>query len=104
MMSSITKDVVIKNITGEDLKDVYLTYEGLEKHPFKIANIRKNGQVLVSLFLNHLRKPTELKLFYFINDEKNEMIVYDNLDKDDLSRLTLTISIIDDKLHIETTH
>ena len=36
-----TKDIIIKNSTEEDLKDIYLSYEGLEKHPFKISKISK---------------------------------------------------------------
>jgi hypothetical protein len=28
----------------KDLKDIYLSFEGIEKHPLKISNIRKNGQ------------------------------------------------------------
>lgn len=97
------KTVIIKNMTGEKLKDVYLTYEDIEKHPLKVANILPNLQRTINLVLMYLIKPTILTLFYYKNDKKEEIVVYDKLWKEDLRTLTLTISIIDDKLHVETT-
>ncbi|EHJ00807.1 hypothetical protein CDLVIII_4287 [Clostridium sp. DL-VIII] len=38
-----SKEIIVKNATGKDLKDIYLTYEGLEKHPLKIPYIAKEG-------------------------------------------------------------
>ena len=98
-----TKDVIIKNRTEEDLKDIYLSYEGLEKHPFKISKISKNGQVLKSLCLNHLTKPTDLVLLYYVNDVKEEVVVYENMTYNDLNKLTVIISKNGDKLNVETT-
>ena len=80
-----------------NLKDIYLSYEGLEKHPFKISKISKNGQVLKSLCLNHLTKPTDLVLLYYVNDVKEEVVVYENMTYNDLSRLTVIISKNGDK-------
>lgn len=39
-----TKDVLIKNLIGERLKGYIFKLWGIEKHPLKISNIRKNGQ------------------------------------------------------------
>lgn len=97
------KEVIIKNRTGEDFKDVYLVYEGLEKHPFKIPTIINNGQQTINLVLMYLTKPTTLTLFYYKNYNKEEVVVYDDLWKEDLRTLTLTASMINDKLHVETT-
>lgn len=98
-----TKDILIKNMTGEDLKDIYLSFEGIEKHPLKISNIRKDGQVVKTLIINYLHKTTELKLHYFMENEKEEITVYDNLNKDDLRKLIITIYKRDGQLDIKTT-
>lgn len=96
------KDLIIKNITGKELKDLYLIYEGLEKHPYKISSISKNGQRTVSLALLYLTKPTNLTLVYYKNGEKKEIVVYENLWKNDLRALILTINMDGDELKVET--
>lgn len=93
-----SKDIIVKNATGKDLKDIYLTYEGLEKHPLKIHYIAKGGFQKRVLIVNHLIKPSELKLFYYKNNYKEELLAYDNLNSHDLRTLTLSISLKDDKL------
>lgn len=97
------KDLIIKNMTGEELKDLYLIYEGLEKRPYKISSISKNGQRTVSLPLLYLTKPTDLTLAYYKNVEKKEILVYENLWKNDLRTLVLTISMDGNELKVETT-
>ena len=96
------KNVIIKNMTGEELKDLYLIYEGLEKCPYKISSILKNGQRTVSLVLLYLTKPTNLTLVYYKNGEKKEIVVYENLWKNDLRTLILTIGVDRDELKVET--
>lgn len=98
-----TKNIIIKNKTGEDLKDIYLIYEGLGEHPLKISNISKDGQQTRTLVLNHLIHTTNLTLFYYKNNVKEEIVVCNNLSKEDLRTLTLTISIIEDKFDVKTT-
>lgn len=95
-----SKDVIIKNMTGEDLKEIYLTYEGLEKHPLKIPYISKGGFQKRTLIVNHLVGSVKLRLFYYKNNNKEEMVVYDNLNRNDLGTLTFTISIKDGKLDV----
>lgn len=96
------KDIIIKNMTGEELKDLCLIYEGLEKNPYKISEISKNGQRVINLVLLYLTKPTDLTLTYNKNGDKKEIVVYDNLWKNDLRTLVLTISKNGDKLQVET--
>lgn len=79
-----SKEIIVKNATGKDLKDIYLTYAGLEKHPFKIPYITKHGFQKRVLIVNHLIKPSELKLFYYKNNYKEELSAYDNLNSHDL--------------------
>lgn len=86
------KNVIIKNMTGEVLKDFYLIYEGLEKHPYKISTIAPNRQQTIDLVLMYLTKPTNLRLLYYKNGEKKEVVVYENLRKDDLRTIILTIN------------
>ncbi|OPJ64050.1 hypothetical protein [Clostridium chromiireducens] len=97
------KDILIKNMTGEDLEDIYLSFEGIEKHPLKISNIRKDGQVAKTLILSYLHKTTELKLHYFMDNEKQEIAVYDNLNKNDLRKLIITIYKKGEQLDVKTT-
>ncbi|OOM77860.1 hypothetical protein [Clostridium sp. BL-8] len=93
-----SKEIIVKNATGKDLKDIYLTYEGLEKHPLKIPYIAKGGFQKRALIVNHLTTPTELKLFYYKNNYKEELLAYDNLNNHDLKTLVFIISREDDKL------
>lgn len=97
------KDVLIKNMTGEELKDIYLSFEGIEKHPLKISNIRKDRQVVKTLILSYLNKTTELKLHYFMDNEKREIAAYDNLNKNDLRKLIMTIYKKDGQLDVKIT-
>lgn len=98
-----TKDILIKNLTGEDLKDIYLSFEGIEKHPLKISNIRKDGQVVKTLVLSYLNGVTELKLCYYNDGQKQEIVVYNELSKKDLRKLILEISKENVKLKVRTT-
>ncbi len=97
-----TKDILVKNLTGEDLKDIYLSFEGIEKHPLKIANIRKDGQVVKTLVLSYLNKVTELKLYYYKNRPKQEIVVYNELSKKDLRKLIIEISKENGELKVKT--
>jgi len=97
------QNVIIKNRTGEDLKDIYLTYGGLGKPILKISGISKDEQQIKSLIVNHLTKPINLILFYYKDNKKEEIVVYDNLIHGDLRTLTLTISINGDKFIVNTT-
>ena len=97
-----TKSVVIKNMTGDELKDFYLIYEGLEKHPYKISTIAQNRQKTIDLVLMYLTKPTNLRLLYYKNGEKKEVVVYDNLRKDDLKTILLTINADEDDFKVDT--
>ncbi len=96
------KDVLIKNLTGEELKDIYLTYEGLDKHHLRISGIGINSQVSKILLLNHLYRTTELRLFYYKNNEKCEIVVYNDLSRNDLRKLILEISKEDGKLKVQS--
>ncbi|NSB17311.1 hypothetical protein [Clostridium beijerinckii] len=98
-----TKDILIKNLTGEDLKDIYLSFEEIEKHPLKISNIRKDGQVVKTLVLSYLNGVTELKLCYYNDGQKQEIVVYNELSKKDLRKLILEISKENGKLKVRTT-
>ena len=59
------KDVLIKNLTGEELQDINLIFEGIEKYPLRISKIKKDRQVVKTLVLSYLNKVTELKLCYY---------------------------------------
>ncbi|WP_160692058.1 hypothetical protein [Clostridium sp. C2-6-12] len=96
------KDVIIKNMTGEELKDFYLIYEGLEKSPYKISTIASNKQKTINLVLMYLTKPTNLRLLYNRNGEKKEVVVYENLRKDDLRTIILTINMDEDDFKVDT--
>ena len=97
-----TKNVIIKNMTGEELKKIYLIYEGLEKKPYKISTISQNRQQTIALVLMHLTKPTKLRLLYDSNGEEKEIVVYENLRKDDLRTLILTINADEDDFKVNT--
>jgi hypothetical protein len=96
------KEVIIKNMTGEVLKDFYLIYEGLEKHPYKISTIAPNRQQIVNLVLMYLTGPTKLRLLYCKNGEEKDIVVYENLRKDDLKTLILTINMDGDNIKVDT--
>jgi hypothetical protein len=96
------KEVIIKNMTGEVLKDFYLTYEGLEKHPYKISTIAPDKQQTVNLVLMYLTGPTKLRVLYSKNGEEKEVIVYENLRKDDLRTIILTINMDEDDFKVDT--
>lgn len=97
-----TKNVIVKNRTGENLKDIHLTFKGLEPSSLKLSNIPNDKQRTTTLLIRHLFKPSNLILFYYKDNVKEEMIVYDNLIRDDLRTLVLTIRKIDDKLIVDT--
>lgn len=98
-----TKNVIVKNRTGEDLKDIHLTYEGLGKSSLKLSHIPNDKQRTATLLISHLVKPSSLILYYCKNNIKEEIVVYDNLVRDDFRTLILTISKIDDNLNVNTT-
>lgn len=81
----------------------YLSFEGIEKHPLKISNIRKDGQVVKTLVLSYLNRVTELKLCYYNYGQKQEIVVYNELSKKDLRKLILEISKENGKLKVRTT-
>jgi len=98
-----TKNVIVKNRTGEDLRDIHLTYESLGKSSLKISHIYNDMQQTKTLLVRDLFKATDLILFYYKNNIKEEIVVYNNLIKSDLRTLILTIRKIDDKLVVDTT-
>lgn len=97
-----TKKVIIKNMTGKELNELYLIYEGLEKHPYKISNIVPSRQQTIDLVLMYLTKPSNLRLLYYKNGEKKEVVVYENLRKDDLRTIILTINADEDDFKVDT--
>lgn len=96
------KNVIIKNMTGEELKNFYLIYEGLEKKPYKISTISPNRQQTIALVLMYLTKPTKLRLLYHSNGEEKEIVVYENLRKDDLRTIILTINMDEGDFKVDT--
>jgi hypothetical protein len=103
MMHLPTKNIIVKNRTGEDLRDIHLTYEVLGKSSLKISCIYNDMQQTKTLLVRDIFKPANLILFYYKNNIKEEMVVYDKLIRDDLRTLILTIRKIDDKLVVDTT-
>lgn len=98
-----TKNVIVKNRTGEDLRDIHLTYEGLGNSSLKLAHIPNDKQQTTTLLIRDLFKPSSLIMFYYKNNIKEEIVVYDNLIRDDLRTLVLTIRKKDDTLSVDTT-
>lgn len=99
--SKLFKDIVVINKTNMSLKNLHLSYEGLERPIFKIYNLPKGQQVKKSLLIDYLEKPTKLLLVCNSNTDKEESILaYDSISRDDLSTLILKINNDGDSLFV----
>lgn len=93
-----SQKLTIKNLTNEDIKDIELVYKGLEKKPYKISIIPKNGQKDVYLIIAHLLQESELKLIYSENNISHEQVIYKKLIRDDYRDLNLNIEKSEGKI------
>ena len=101
--SKVFKDIIVINQTSMNLKNLHLSYEGLERPVLKISDLPKSQQLRKSLLIEYLTKPTKLFLRYNLrDDEEKSVLAYDSLTCDDLSTLTLTIKNDGDTLKVDS--
>lgn len=102
--TKVFKDIIVKNHTDMNLKNLHLSYEGIERPVLKISDLPKRQQLRKSLLIDYLTEPTNLLLVYKLNDDEDEkkVLAYENLSHDDLRTLTLTIINDEDKLKVDS--
>lgn len=91
-----TQQLTIRNETDIDLKDMYLSYDGLEKKPFRIRLIPKRSQRINQLAVGHLHKESNLTLIYNEDNQEKRIVVYNKLVCTNHSNLLLIISMSQD--------
>lgn len=101
--SKVFKDIIVINHTDMNLKNLHLSYEGVERPVLKISDLPRRQQLKKSLLIDYLTEPTKLILIYKLNDDEEEkkVLAYDSLSHDDLRTLTLTILGNEDGLEVE---
>ncbi|MDO5518253.1 MAG: hypothetical protein Q4F66_11910 [Clostridium sp.] len=100
---TVFKDIIVRNRTDMNLKNLHLSYEGVDRPVLNISDLPKSQQIKKSLLINYLTEPTKLLLVYKLNDDaEKKVLAYDNICRDDLRTLTLTILNDNDGLKVDS--
>jgi hypothetical protein len=90
-------------LIGERLKGYIFKLWGNWKTSIKDIQYKKEWAIVKTLILSYLNRVTELKLCYYNDGQKQEIVVYNELSKNDLRKLILGISNENGKLKVRTT-
>lgn len=92
-------NIILKNLTDENLKDIYLTYEGLQGAGIRIKEIPSHSEIVKYINTSNIKRKTELILYYYKDNIIEEIIVYDNLNSQDKRDIIIELTMKKGKIY-----